>query len=92
MRDVWSEERKLKIWLEIELLASQALCSQGLVPKEDYAQMKAKAAFSLERCKELEKTLAFLDKASDGDSKKRNAALADVYWALLNSAEFVFNH
>ena len=57
MRDIWSEQRKLEIWLQIELLASEALCAQGLVPKKDFAQMKAKAAFELERCKELERTL-----------------------------------
>ena len=57
MREIWSEQRKLEIWLRIELLASEALCAQGLVPAADLAQMKAKAAFSLERCKELEKTL-----------------------------------
>src|SRR5437016_7498088 len=57
MREIWSEQRKLEIWLQIELLASEALCAQGLVPKKDFVQMKAKAAFNLERCKELEKTL-----------------------------------
>ena len=57
MREIWDEQRKLEIWLQIELLASEALCAQGLVPQKDFDQMKAKAAFSLERCKELEKTL-----------------------------------
>jgi len=57
MREIWTEQRKLEIWLQIELLASEALCAQGLVPKDDFAQMKAKAAFDVERCKELEKTL-----------------------------------
>ena len=57
MREVWSEQRKLEIWLQIELLASEALSRQGLVPKKDFAQMKARAAFKLERCKELERTL-----------------------------------
>src|SRR5207237_8061907 len=57
MREIWSEQRKLEIWLQIELLASEALCAQGLVPRNDFEQMKANAAFSLERCKELEKTL-----------------------------------
>src|SRR5437879_6580164 len=57
MREIWSEQRKLEIWLQIELLASEALCARGLVPKEDFAQMKARAAFSLERCKELERVL-----------------------------------
>src|SRR5436189_94953 len=57
MRELWSEQRKLEIWLQIELLASEALCAQGLVPKKDFTQMKARAAFSIERCKELERTL-----------------------------------
>src|SRR5262247_3511277 len=57
MREIWSEQRKLEIWLKIELLASEALCAAGLLPKKDLAQMKARAAFSIERCKELERTL-----------------------------------
>src|SRR4029077_6306313 len=57
MREIWSEQRKLEIWLHIELLASEALCAQGLVPKKDLARMKDRAAFNIERCKELERTL-----------------------------------
>src|SRR5437764_6091611 len=57
MREIWSEQRKLEIWLQIELLASEALSAQGLVPKKDFAQMKARAAFNLDRCKELERVL-----------------------------------
>jgi adenylosuccinate lyase len=57
MRAIWSEQRKLEIWLQIELLASEALCEEGLVPLEDFTQMKSRAAFDLNRCKELERTL-----------------------------------
>jgi adenylosuccinate lyase len=57
MREIWSEQRKLELWLQIELLASEALCDAGLVPQKDLAQMKERAVFSLERCKELERTL-----------------------------------
>jgi adenylosuccinate lyase len=57
MRAIWTEQRKLEIWLQIELLAGEALCAKGVVPKKDFQQMKAKAAFSIERCKELERTL-----------------------------------
>src|SRR5208283_2059908 len=32
-------------------------CAEGLVPKKDFAQIKRRAAFSLDRCKELERTL-----------------------------------
>jgi adenylosuccinate lyase len=57
MREIWSEQRKLEVWLQIELLASEALCAEGLVPPKDLKQIKAGAAFSVERCKELERTL-----------------------------------
>jgi hypothetical protein len=44
--------------------------------------------------KELEKAQSFIGRASTGDDmKKANSdAIADVFWALLNSTEFVFNH
>jgi adenylosuccinate lyase len=57
MREIWTEQRKLEIWLQVELLAAEALVNEGLVPAKDFEQMKKKAAFSIERCKELEKTL-----------------------------------
>src|SRR5215510_7439132 len=57
MREVWSEQRKLEIWLKIELLAAEALAQEGLVPRKDLARMKERAAFNIERCKELERTL-----------------------------------
>ena len=40
MREIWSEQRKLEVWLKIELLASEALVREGLVPKKDFAIIK----------------------------------------------------
>src|SRR3954447_8761843 len=57
MREIWTEQRKLEIWLQIELLASEALVQEGVVPKKDFELIKSGAAFSAERAKELEKTL-----------------------------------
>jgi adenylosuccinate lyase len=57
MREIWTEQRKLEIWLQVELLAAEALVDEGTVPKKDFEQMRAKGAFTIERCKELEKTL-----------------------------------
>jgi adenylosuccinate lyase len=64
MRSIWTDENKLKIWLEIELLASEALAAEGVVPREDLARIKggADACFAdlkwlVARQKELEKTL-----------------------------------
>jgi adenylosuccinate lyase len=64
MRAIWTDENKLKIWLQIELLASEALVAEGVVPKSDFEKIKAgaKKCFAdtkalTERAKELEKTL-----------------------------------
>jgi len=57
MREIWTEQRKLEIWLQIEVLASEALAREGIVPRRDFHQIKSRAAFTIERCKELEKTL-----------------------------------
>src|SRR5213593_214515 len=57
MCDIWTEQRKLELWLQIELLTSEALAQAGLIPKSDFHILRSRAAFSVERCKELEKTL-----------------------------------
>jgi len=64
MRAIWTDENKFRIWLQIELLASEALVEQGTVPAADFARMRAGAdkCFAdtkalTERAKELEKTL-----------------------------------
>jgi adenylosuccinate lyase len=63
MRAIWTDENKLRIWLQIELFASEALVKQGIVPKADFAKMKTGVEKCLtdtkalaERAKELEKT------------------------------------
>src|ERR1041384_1359738 len=41
MRAVWTDENKLRLWLQIELLASEALVNEGIVPARDFAKIKA---------------------------------------------------
>src|SRR5882757_3610869 len=64
MRAIWTDENKLKIWLQIELLASEALVKEKIVPAKDFAKIKAGADkwFAdlpglVARQKELEKIL-----------------------------------
>lgn len=64
MRQIWSEENKLRIWLQIELLASEALAQDGVIPSADFLQLKAGIETAAadpktlaERARELEKTL-----------------------------------
>jgi adenylosuccinate lyase len=64
MRAIWTDENKLKIWLQIELLSTEALVKERVVPKPDLARIKAGCDKWLKdlsglvaRQKELEKTL-----------------------------------
>jgi adenylosuccinate lyase len=41
MRAIWTDENKLRIWLQIELLASEALVAEGIVPQKDFARIKS---------------------------------------------------
>jgi adenylosuccinate lyase len=55
MRSVWTEQRKLEIWLEIETLACEAMSELGTIPKEDAATIRAKGAFDINAVREIEK-------------------------------------
>ena len=64
MRAIWTDENKLRLWLQIEMLASEALAAEGVVPKADLAKIKTGANQWLAdlpglvaRQRELEKTL-----------------------------------
>jgi adenylosuccinate lyase len=66
MRSLWSEQRRLEIWLEIEVLACEAMARFGTIPKEDAVVIRRKAAFDMESVHELEKrtnhdVIAFLE-------------------------------
>jgi adenylosuccinate lyase len=54
MSAVWSDEARLGHWLEIEILAVEAWARLGAVPEEDARQVRATAAFDLDRVAELE--------------------------------------
>ena len=53
---VWSEQRKLDSWLAVELAVVDALADQGVVPSEDAAQVRERAAFTVDAVKERERT------------------------------------
>jgi len=54
MSAVWSDEARLGHWLEIEILAVEAWARLGILPEEDARQVRADAAFDLDRVAELE--------------------------------------
>ncbi|HZB02369.1 MAG TPA: adenylosuccinate lyase [Actinomycetota bacterium] len=51
---VWSEESRLANWLEIELLAVEALAELGAVPPEDAATCRERAAVTVDAVAERE--------------------------------------
>jgi adenylosuccinate lyase len=66
MGQIWSDERKFQIWLEIELLACEAMAELGQIPKKDAAEIRKRARFSIPEIAEIEKrtnhdVIAFLE-------------------------------
>lgn len=66
MRNIWSDENKFNIWLQIEILACQA---RG-IPKKDLAAIRKRARFSVKRIAEIEKkvhhdVIAFLTNVAE---------------------------
>src|SRR5207249_8317652 len=63
---IWSDERKFQIWLEIEVLACEAMAELCQIPKEDAAEIRKRARFSIPNILEIEKrtnhdVIAFLE-------------------------------
>ena len=52
---VWSDQRKLETWLEVELAVTDALAEKGTVPLRDARAIRARAAFTVEAVLEREK-------------------------------------
>ncbi len=66
MRGLWSEQRKFETWLEIEILACEALAELGKIPTADAAAIREKAKFSIPEIAEIERrtnhdVIAFLE-------------------------------
>ena len=69
MRSIWTEQRKLEIWLEIETLACEGMSELGIVPKEDARTIREKGTFRIEEVREIEKrtnhdVIAFLEEVA----------------------------
>ncbi len=52
---VWSQQRKLECWLEVELAATEAWAEQGAVPAEAAEACRANASFTVEAVAERER-------------------------------------
>jgi adenylosuccinate lyase len=55
MAVIWSEQRKLETWLEVELAVCETLADRGLIPLGDLDEIRVRADFDLDAVKEREK-------------------------------------
>jgi len=58
MAAVWAEEEKLRVWLDVELLASEALAHRGEIPPDVPARLRACARVDVARMREIERAVA----------------------------------
>ena len=77
MGAVWDETSKLNNWLQIEIAACEAWAKLGRIPEEAVSVISSKAAFDVERVKEIEAevrhdVIAFLTNVGEnvGDESK----------------------
>ena len=56
MGAIWSDQRRFETWLDVELAATDALSTAGVVPAADARELRARAAFDIARIDEIEQT------------------------------------
>ena len=66
---VWTDERRMSAWLEVELAATDAWAAEGVVPAEAAAACRERASFTADAVRERERTTghdvaAFVDVVS----------------------------
>ncbi len=54
LTDIWSEENKYKIWLDVEIAAAQAMEKLGQIPKGVSSTVKKKARINVKRIHQIE--------------------------------------
>src|SRR6476646_2439405 len=55
MGAIWQDENKFRQWLEVEVAASEALASLGIVPAEAARALRAHAGFDVTRIHAIER-------------------------------------
>lgn len=56
MGAVWSLQNKFQKWLDVEIAVCEVHAEDGTIPQDALAEIKSKAAFTVERINEIEKT------------------------------------
>jgi adenylosuccinate lyase len=54
MKFLWSDQNKFQKWLDIEILACEAMAQRGIIPKSALSKIKKKAKFDVKRISKIE--------------------------------------
>jgi adenylosuccinate lyase len=54
MGQIWEDQNKYQRWLDVELAVVETLAEEGVIPKQDATEIKARASFSVDRINEIE--------------------------------------
>ena len=57
LTDIWSEENKYKIWLDVEVAAAEAMEKLGQIPKGIASVVKKKAKINVSRIHKIEASI-----------------------------------
>ena len=75
LKDIWDDENKYKIWLDIELIAAEAMEKFNIIPKGVVKKVRSKAKINVARILKIEETvkhdvIAFLTSISEKAGKE----------------------
>ncbi len=75
LRNIWADENKYKIWLDIELAAAEAMERLKIIPKGVVKKVKSKAKINVARILKIEKivkhdVIAFLTSITEKAGKE----------------------
>src|SRR5262245_23312938 len=54
MGRIWEDQNKYQRWLDVELAVTETLAEERIIPKDAAAEIRSKAAFSVDRINEIE--------------------------------------
>src|SRR4029078_2728126 len=72
---VWTQQRRMETWLQVELTATDAWVAEGVVPEEAARACRERASFTVEAVEERERTTghdvaAFVDVVADSSGEE----------------------
>ncbi len=54
MGRIWESENRYAKWLQVEIVACEAMAKEGIIPQQTFENIEKKADFSVERILEIE--------------------------------------